>query len=125
MRKSNLLFIYILALSGMLSAPCLLSEATAQDRMPVCPPLGKTAKLIKPLREMNRANDTISVHIAFPSAFRETGRNEIIDSIALLSPVLNISVSCVPDFLKIQSVSYILATAMYGGISIPRPPEPV
>ena len=36
---------------------------------------------------MNRANDTISVHIAFPSAFRETGRNEIIDSIALLSPV--------------------------------------
>lgn len=87
MRKSNLLFIYILALSGMLSAPCLLSEATAQDRMPVCPPLGKTAKLIKPLREMNRANDTISVHIAFPSAFRETGRNEIIDSIALLSPV--------------------------------------
>ena len=55
--------------------------------MPVCPPLGKTAKRIKPLREMNWANDTINVQIAFPAAFRETGRNEIIDSIALLAPV--------------------------------------
>lgn len=36
---------------------------------------------------MNWANDTITVQISFPSAFRETGRNEIIDSIALLAPV--------------------------------------
>lgn len=55
--------------------------------MPVCSPLGKTAKRIKPLREMNWANDTINVQVAFPAAFRETGRNEIIDSIALLAPV--------------------------------------
>ena len=55
--------------------------------MPVCPPLGKTAKRIKPLREMNWANDTINVQVVFPAAFRETGRNEIIDSIALLAPV--------------------------------------
>ena len=36
---------------------------------------------------MNWANDTINVQVAFPAAFRETGRNEIIDSIALLAPV--------------------------------------
>ena len=36
---------------------------------------------------MNWANDTIAVQTSFPSAFRETGRNEIIDSIALLTPV--------------------------------------
>ena len=36
---------------------------------------------------MTWANDTISAQISFPTAFRETGRNEIIDSIALLSPV--------------------------------------
>ena len=36
---------------------------------------------------MNWANDTIAVQTSFPSAFRETGRDEIIDSIALLTPV--------------------------------------
>ena len=77
MRKSNLLSIFILILAGMLSVPCFLTETIAQDRMPVCSPLGKTAKRIKPLREMNWANDTINVQVAFPAAFRETGRNEI------------------------------------------------
>ena len=85
MRKSNLLSIFILILAGMLSVPCFLTETIAQDRMPVCSPLGKTAKRIKPLREMNWANDTINVQVAFPAAFRETGRNEIIDSIAPVS----------------------------------------
>lgn len=87
MKKSNQLSVFILMLIGMLSASCFFTEAIAQDRIPVCPPLGKTAKQIKPLREMNRTKDTITVQIAFPSAFRETGRNEIIDSIALLAPV--------------------------------------
>ena len=87
MSKNNLQSVFILILAGMLSVPCFLAEAIAQDRIPVCPPLGKTAKLIKPLREMNWANDTITVQISFPSAFRETGRNEVIDSIALLAPV--------------------------------------
>ncbi len=35
---------------------------------------------------MNWANDTISVQF-FPAAFRGMGRNEIVDSIALLTPV--------------------------------------
>ena len=87
MRKNNQLSIFILILTGMLSTSCFVPEATAQDRIPACPPLGKTLKKIKPLREMTWANDTISAQIFFPTAFRETGRNEIIDSIALLSPV--------------------------------------
>lgn len=36
---------------------------------------------------MSWANDTISIQVAFPPAFRETGRNEIIDSISILAPV--------------------------------------
>ncbi|MEY8686323.1 SGNH/GDSL hydrolase family protein [Bacteroides sp. AN502(2024)] len=88
MRGSNLLSIFVLIFTSMLSASCFLTEAIAQDRMPVCPPLGKAAKLVKPLREMNWANDTIAVQIAFPPAFRETGRNEITGSLALLAPLL-------------------------------------
>lgn len=88
MKKNNLLPVFILMLAGILTiAPCFLSGITAQDRIPACPPLNKTLKKIKPLREMTWANDTISAQISFPTAFRETGRNEIIDSIALLSPV--------------------------------------
>ena len=87
MRKNNLQSIFIFILVGMLSVSCFFVKAIAQDRIPVCPPPGKTAKLIKPLREMNWTNDTITVQTSFPSAFRETGRNEIIDSIALLAPV--------------------------------------
>ena len=63
MNKNNLQSIFLFILVGMLSGPCFLAEAIAQDRIPVCPPLGKTAKLIKPLREMNWANDTINVQV--------------------------------------------------------------
>lgn len=59
----------------------------AQDPIPAYPPQGKTLKGIKPLREMSWANDTIAIQVAFPPAFRETGRNEIIDSISILAPV--------------------------------------
>lgn len=87
MRKNNLLSVFILILTGILTAHCFLLMITAQDRIPACPPLGKTLKKIKPLREMTWANDTISAQIFFPTVFREIGRNEIIDSIALLAPV--------------------------------------
>ena len=89
MRKSKHLpgFILILTLIGILGAPFSLSELAAQDRIPACPPPGKKQKTIKPLREMNWANDTISVQFSFPAAFRGMGRNEIVDSIALLTPV--------------------------------------
>lgn len=87
MRKNNLLPVIMFIWTVILNISCFVPEATAQDRIPACPPLGKTLKKIKPLREMTWANDTISAQIFFPTAFRETGRNEIIDSIALLSPV--------------------------------------
>ena len=84
MRKSKHLPGFILILLG---APFSLSELAAQDRIPACPPPGKKQKTIKPLREMNWANDTVSVQFSFPAAFRGMGRNEIVDSIALLTPV--------------------------------------
>ena len=89
MRKSKHLpgFILILTLIGILGAPFSLSELAAPDRIPACPPPGKKQKTIKPLREMNWANDTVSVQFSFPAAFRGMGRNEIVDSIALLTPV--------------------------------------
>lgn len=82
MKKNNRQFVLILAFLFL-----LLAEATAQDRIPVCPVLDKTLTTIKPLRELHWANDTIAVTVTFPPAFRETGSNEIIDSIGLLSPV--------------------------------------
>lgn len=87
MNKRKRSYSFFLFIIGIAIAPLLFTEAMAQDRVPSCPPLGTTLKLIKPLREMRWANDTIPVLTAFPEAFRETGRNEIIDSIALLSPV--------------------------------------
>ncbi|WP_374049404.1 SGNH/GDSL hydrolase family protein [uncultured Bacteroides sp.] len=79
----------IFVLWGILGIFFLLPEtALAQDRIPACPPLGKTLKMIKPLREMNWANDTISVLVAFPATFRGTGRNEIVDNVFALTPLL-------------------------------------
>ena len=124
MRKSNLLSIFILILAGMLSVPCFLTETIAQDRMPVCSPLGKTAKRIKPLREMNWANDTINVQVAFPAAFRETGRNEIIDSIALLAPVFE-HLRQVRAGLSEDTVRIVNIGDSHVDISIPKPPVPV
>ena len=89
MRKSKHLpgFILILTLIGILGAPFSLSELAAQDRIPACPPPGKKQKTIKPKTEKNWANDTDSELISFTDAFRGMGRNEIVDSIALLTPV--------------------------------------
>ena len=46
MSKSSLLRVFILVFSGVFS---FLPEGMAQDRIPACPPLGKTLKHIKPL----------------------------------------------------------------------------
>ena len=73
MRKNNLLPVILFVWAVILNIPCFVPEATAQDRIPACPPLSKTLKKIKPLREMTWANDTISAQIFFPTAFRETG----------------------------------------------------
>lgn len=95
MSKNNLQSVFILILAGMLSVPCFLAEAIAQDRIPACPPLGKTAKLIKPLREMNWANDTITVQISFLQlSAKPVGMRLLIVSLCWL-PSSNISVRCV------------------------------
>ena len=49
MSKNNLLLGFIL---GLMATFFLLSAGKAQDRIHACPPLGKTLKMIKPLREM-------------------------------------------------------------------------
>lgn len=85
MRKNHFLSAFVS--SCLLSVLFFLPKVVAQDRVPVCPPIGKTLKKQKSMREMKRGADTISVQVAFPAPFRETGRNEIIDSIALLAPV--------------------------------------
>lgn len=64
-----------------------LNPASAQDRIPACPALGKVSKVLKPLREIHRANDTIFAQVPFPPAFRETGRNEIIGNLSLLDSI--------------------------------------
>ena len=114
MSKNNLLLGFIL---GLMATFFLLSAGKAQDRIPACPPLGKTLKMIKPLREMNWANDTIAVQTSFPSAFRETGRDEIIDSIALLTPVFE---RLRQVRAKIRCVFSISETVTYAGTSIRR-----
>ena len=130
MRKSNLLSIFILILAGMLSVPCFLTETIAQDRMPVCSPLGKTAKRIKPLREMNWANDTINgirnLHkYSFYLLFAKPDGMRLLTALLCWLPSLNISARYVPDSPKIQSASFILAIATCVDISIPKPPVPV
>ena len=49
MSKNNLQSVFILILAGMLSVPCFLAEAIAQDRIPVCPSAGKDRKTYKAL----------------------------------------------------------------------------
>lgn len=85
MRKNNPLS--ILVFGGLLCYLFLFPEVVAQDRVPVRPPVEKTLKKLKAMGEMNRGVDTIYAQASFPASFRETGRNEIVDSIALLAPV--------------------------------------
>lgn len=61
---------------------------SAQDPLPVCPVKGKTMHPAKPMKEMKLLYDTIDVRVDLPAAFKEAGNNEIIDSLGLLSPVL-------------------------------------
>ena len=85
MRGSNLLLFLRIGLWAVFLF--YTGKGIAQDRMPSRPSVAKKQKAVKSLREMNRGNDTISVQTSFPSVFRGTGRNEIIDSIGLLTPV--------------------------------------
>lgn len=83
--RMNRYILHLIILGAILLIPA--TPASAQDRLPACPSSSKGMKIIKPLREMNRANDTIFAQVPFPPAFRETGRNEIIGNLSLLDSV--------------------------------------
>ena len=70
---------------------CLLSvlKLLAQDPLPACPVKGKLMQSVKPMKEMKLLYDTIQVRVDLPATFKEVGYNEIIDSLGILSPVLN------------------------------------
>lgn len=77
-------------LLGIICCICWIGsclKVVSQDHLPSCPVQDALMKKSKPVREISRMADTISVQVAFPPVFRETGRNEIVDSIRLLSPV--------------------------------------
>lgn len=69
---------------------CLLSvlKLLAQDPLPACPVKGKLMQSVKPMKEMKLLYDTIQVRVDLPATFKEVGYNEIIDSLGILSPVL-------------------------------------
>lgn len=83
MKMNRCFFLILIGVAFLFSA----ISVSAQDRIPACPSLGKGMKVLKPLREIHRANDTIFAQVPFPPAFRETGRNEIIGNISLLDSV--------------------------------------
>lgn len=77
----------ILFFAGVMAISCILAVCRAQDRLPVSARLNAEMQLVKPMREMSRAADTIAVDFSLPPAFRGTGCNDIVDSLDLLSPV--------------------------------------
>lgn len=59
----------------------------AQDSIPTCPAIGRITLDCDTLRSYSQRTDTVPVpHIAFPSAFRQLGENEITDSLGILRP---------------------------------------
>lgn len=72
MRKSKQLRQLFIAIALWGIFLCFTANGMAQDRIPSRAPSITKLKAIKPLREMNRDNDTILVQTSFPSAFRGT-----------------------------------------------------
>lgn len=81
MRLNRWLGVLILLLS------CVWS-VRAQDLLPACPQVDKGTRACKPMREPGSLGDTVSVKIVFPVAFKGVGRNEVVDSLGILAPVL-------------------------------------
>ena len=81
MRLNRWLGVLILLLSGVWSV-------RAQDLLPACPQVDKGTRACKPMREPGSLGDTVSVKIVFPVAFKGVGRNEVVDSLGILVPVL-------------------------------------
>ena len=66
---------------------CCTVSLRAQDPIPSCPLLGKVTADCDTLRSYSQRTDTVSIpQIAFPTAFRQSGANELTDSLGILNP---------------------------------------
>lgn len=82
MKRSKLLF----ALWFMLLSVWRLS---AQDPLPVCPSENGPMPRVKPMREIGALHDTVQLlRVSLPAAFKECAGNGIVDTLGILSPVL-------------------------------------
>lgn len=63
--------------------------ASGQDHLPVYPQIDKGTKIPRPMKEPQASGEAIPVNISFPAAFSGTGKNDIADSLGVLTPVLD------------------------------------
>lgn len=83
-RFYDLRFTICCAVLVLLSA---LQQLHAQDALPGCPPLHRTAADADTLQCYSQRTDTVAVpFIALPRTFVQLGANELIDSIGILKP---------------------------------------
>lgn len=118
MRLNRWLGVLILLLSGVWSV-------RAQDLLPACPQVDKGTKACKPMREPGSLGDTVSVKIIFPVAFKGVGRNEVVDSLGILAPVLEHLRLVQTGVRKILCALFILVTVTFAGIFFLVLPVPV
>lgn len=109
MRLNRWLGVLILLLS------CVWS-VRAQDLLPACPQVDKGTRACKPMREPGSLGDTVSVKIVFPVAFKGVGRNEVVDSLGILAPVLEHLRLVQTGVRKILCALFILVTVTFAGI---------
>lgn len=68
---------------------CAVWQLAAQDYLPDRSFKDWSTGGSKPLQELQTLSDTIAVHVSLPKAFQGTTTNQIIDSLHLLTPVLD------------------------------------
>lgn len=100
MRMSNFFLVCLMLGFGV--------SAFAQDALPRYPRRDKKMKHCLPMRELHLKGDTIAVSVSFPASFSGTGKNEIIDSLGVLTPVLErirqIQLGATQDTLRIVHI---------------------
>lgn len=82
MNRSSLLYVFLITTMFILVPNCF-----GQDRLPIRPRLSLKMKEMKPLRDLLKRKDTIAVKTAFPLEFIGTRKNNIVDSVAILTPI--------------------------------------
>lgn len=101
MKKNRLLLLFFLLC-------CTAWHLTAQDHLPTSPSRDAVTKRSKQLSMVKVSADTVAVRVALPAAFQDAGRNEIVDSLNLLAPVLErlrlISAEASDDTLRIVHI---------------------